>query len=246
MNQIIRTHSQGFDDRFYVLDGIYAPSVTYILDVAFPNSHFLQKWVGEVGNEEAEYRKAKAANEGSAVHQAIDIMIRGGSVHASELGYREKKCLMTFLEWWKEEKPQVVASEMMFVNKDYGYGGTIDGVFKIKSDNYQHAWVVDYKTSKSIWLKHKVQVKAYQKATLCEKSAILHLGNTTKKGYSFLPVKEDHYFEMFTNALSNFKLMFPDARPVIEEFPEIFTLNINSNDLPEQLRQNNKEAENIN
>ncbi len=237
MNQIIRVKSEGFDDRFYHLDDIYAPSVTYVLGVTYPTSPHLMKWIGEMGYEESQAIKTKAGEEGSAVHQAIDVMIQGGSVHRDEFNYKEKKCLMAFLDFWKTEAPIVVSCESMFIQKEMCYGGTIDLVARLKRDNYKSLWCIDWKTSRSLHEYHKIQIKAYQHATMAERAALVHLGNTTKAGWSFCEVDDPKYFEMWKHCLNMFKIMKPDAKPIWEEFPEIFTLNSNQ-DVQEQTQVN--------
>lgn len=230
MSQIIRVKSEGFDDRFYHFkdSGVYAPSVTYVLSVAFPMAPHLYKWVGEVGYEEAKERKNKAGEEGAAVHQAIDFMLKGEPQHRDNFNYKEKKCLKAFLDWWEVEKPILVQHETAFIQENMGYGGTIDGVYRLKRDNYKDLWVIDYKTSRGLYDYHKIQIKAYQHATLAPKAALLHLGNGTKAGWSFCEVEDERYFEMWKQCLSLFKIMKPDAKPISEEFPEFFQVQLNN------------------
>ena len=94
----------------------------------------------------------------------------------------------------------------------------------------EESWI-DLKRTNSVHDSHRVQVAAYHWAENQMQSgqcAILHLGNDTKKRYSFLVQSEEQrekYLAQWQQALSLFQTMNPNARPTTETFPEVFTLN---------------------
>jgi len=224
MNQIT---IREFDERYYELDGQYYPSVTYVLDVAYPTAKELIKWVGDVGNEEAERRKNEAADSGSIIHDAIDRLLTGQTIPTMNLNLKEKRCIAAFLDWWETEQPQTISNEYQCLNKRMRYAGTVDWKGRIKSDNYENVWIIDWKSSKSIHQQQKVQVSAYMLADKqATHGAILHLGNTTKKRWTFSPVKYDECIEQFKAAKQMFDLLVKKQSPTIEEYPEFFQLPI--------------------
>lgn len=220
-----------FDERFYELEGVFKPSVTFILGVAMPSSPHLTKWIAETGYEEAEAIKNKAGDEGSQVHNAIDRMLRGEIIPTLELSLKVKRSIQAFIDWYAEENPEIIDNEYIIWGPDYA--GTVDLLCKIKSDNYKDVWLIDYKSSKSIHDAHKAQVEAYKHADLrATKGAILHLGNTTKKGFTFSEIKEsEKYWNMFETAKKMFQILRPNARPTEEKFPLNFMLQNRVKDL---------------
>jgi len=224
-----------FDERFYQVgpDTFYT-SVTYILGCCYPSGAGLTQWIGDVGNKRAEEIRDEAGEDGSFVHDAIDRMLHGQKITSQEIEekfkksariLKIKKCLKSFIDWYNEYKPEIIKTEFMIVNSEYQFGGTVDLLCKINGENY----IIDYKTSKSISEEHRVQLSAYNKevSNLEYKMAILHLGNTTIKGYSFLEVKDNEkYFKQFQSVNNLFKQLNPNARPQQNVFPLEFFVNI--------------------
>jgi len=226
--KINRITIKEFDERFYELDGVYKPSVTYILGVGMPASPHLIEWIAKVGLEQAEQIKTKAGDEGSFVHDCIDRLLKGDTLPSFEMDLKSKRCLQAFVDWFVYEKPQVISHEYIIWGKDYA--GTVDFKCRLKSDDYKKVWLIDHKTSKSIHENHKAQLMAYKKADPeVDRVALLHLGNTTKKRYSFCEIRpsdELKYWHMFQCAKKMFQIMKPDAKPTIEEYPEFFKLDL--------------------
>ena len=239
--KIEQINSYEFDERFYqqIINGekFFAPSVTYVLGAAYPAGFGLNQWRGDVGNKRADEIMTEAGDDGSYVHDAIDRMIKGEKITAEEIetrfkskrGLKIKRCLKAFLDWVEEYKPEFIQSEYIIWNTDQNYAGTVDCYCKIGEEYY----FVDWKTSKSIHIQHKIQIVAYDVADSRQgKCAILHLGNTTKKKYSWLVVKdEDHtkYWDQFRKANDLFKSINPNAKPNSETFPEIFEIEEKTN-----------------
>ena len=234
--EITRIDSYEFDERFYQKivnkEKFYQPSVTYILGCAYPSNFGLTSWRGDVGNKRAEEILDETAEDGSFVHQSIQKLILQEKVSSEEISSRFKpkrslkikRCLKAFLDWVDEYKPTFINSEYIIWTDQFKYAGTVDCFCRIGEQFY----LVDFKTSKSIHTSHKLQVVAYAQAEPrpC-KCALLHLGNTTKKGYSFLELDEDDtnkYWSQFLSANNLFQSLYPEAKPTSQTFPDYFKI----------------------
>jgi len=221
-----------FDERFYqrIVDGeiVCRPSVTYKLGLAAPTPFGLMQWRGEVGNQRAAEILREAGDFGSYIHDAIDKLIKGGKVSSDQFrvfsprqSLRALKCMQGFCEWVEEYKPKFLANEYIIWNDEYNYAGTVD----LKCEIDGEVMIVDFKTSKTVQDKHRMQIAAYAHADSVQKAAILHLGNTTKKGWSFLPVKDlPKSWEKFKAVNNVFEVHNPNVKPNTQVFPEYFKL----------------------
>ena len=66
------------DSRFYRREGAYYPSVTSILNY-FPKNQFFHSWLKDVGHN-SDIIAAKAAGEGTQVHNAVDAFLNGQEI----------------------------------------------------------------------------------------------------------------------------------------------------------------------
>lgn len=229
-DEIKRIDIKEFDERFYQKGELFAPSVTYILDCVYPKSYGLIDWIGDVGNKRAEEIKMESADDGSFIHECIEKLLKGFKISNDEISLKYnshkrslkvKRCLKAFLDWHSEYKPEVIETEHTIWNDEYLYAGTLDLKCLINGEK----WIVDFKTSNSVHDNHKVQIAAYQHADGDNaKCGILHLGNTTKKRYSFLEVDHERFFDQFLIANQMFKTLYPNAKPNDEVFPEYFEI----------------------
>lgn len=224
MSEIKQITIKEFDERFYELDGIYKPSVTYIQQVGLPTPYELIKWIGETGWEQSKKLKEEAGGRGTESHDSIDRILKGEKVPTLLLDLRVKRSIQSFLDWYALEKPQIISHEYIIWADDYA--GTVDLKCRIASDDYKNVWLIDYKTSKSLHENHKSQVVAYMKADHeVTHGALLHLGNTTQKRFTFSPIKDvEKYWKIFCAGKNMFQLKYPDAKPTIEAYPLEFML----------------------
>lgn len=191
------------DERWYQKEDEFVPSVTWIAGY-YPKGIGFYKWLANKGWEEAEAIKQAAGDKGSKVHKAVEDLILGkevkmDSVYAdsngeeSELTVEEWECVMSFVDWWKEVKPELIKAEhTVFAKK---YAGTVDLLCKIGEET----WIVDFKTSSEVWPEYELQVSAYKHAIPeAQKAGILQLNykrNKIKK-YKFTEVEDKyHLFE---------------------------------------------------
>lgn len=235
-NPITRIDNYEFDERFYQKindDGkkVFVPSVTYILGSAYPQDFGLTQWRGDVGNKRADEILEETSEDGSYVHRAIELILNKQIIKGEEISKRFssrrslkiKRCLKAFLDWYEEYKPTVVSTEYIVWNDEHKFAGTVDLKCKIGEEMY----IVDFKTSKTLHNTHKAQICAYGVADKVDKVALLHLGNTTKKKYSFNVLDKEEvtrFTEEFHVTNKLFETLNPNAAPTTETFPDIFLI----------------------
>lgn len=171
------------DKNQYVIgDGEY-DRVTSVLSYANlePNNDGLLRWQIKHDSYE-DYRKElnDSATKGTAMHDAIECWIGGDD---------SKMDLIPegFFTWWNKFNPVVtdvevlVRDDKLMVAGRYDLRCTIDGVDSI----------VDWKSSKKVNSKHRVQVGIYCKMSGAQQGIVLALGAKTKQGYSASKVEGD-------------------------------------------------------
>ena len=100
----------------------------------------------------------KAADRGTAVHNAIENWIKYGieDISPKHRGYFEG-----FRAWWDKHQPAVIGSELRLYHKLLRYAGTVDLVCRIGDE----LWIIDYKTTSTLSdMLLRVQLEAYAKA----------------------------------------------------------------------------------
>lgn len=100
----------------------------------------------------------KAADRGTAVHNAIENWIKYGIV---DIPVEYMEYFDAFYDWWRKYEPTVVGSELRLYHKLLRYAGTADLVCVIGDE----LWIIDYKsTSVLSEMLLRVQLEAYAKA----------------------------------------------------------------------------------
>jgi|TARA_Y100000034_G_C6878223_1_gene401985 hypothetical protein len=237
------------DERWYVKDvknkdtGIpeysFAPSSTWICEF-YPKGLQFYKWLAQKGWDESEAIKEAAGNKGSKVHMAIEKLLLGeevkmedkflnkGTGEEEELSLEEYEAIMSFAEWHAEVKPKSIRTEYTVFNDEHGYAGTIDFVCEIEGK----LWIIDFKTSASIWPSYELQISSYKHAyadkvvinnTAFEfdkiQLGILQLGykrNKYKK-YKFTEVEDQ--FDLFLGARKVWEKENKNVKPQQKDFP---------------------------
>ena len=183
----------------------------------YPKGKRFIRWIGEIGFEEAQRRMIEAGVKGSKVHLAAEDIMRGIEVKMDakypnkdndgaieELTAEEYEGIMSLVDWVDTVNIEVLATEATGFNHKFHYAGTIDLICKIDDQ----VWVIDYKTSPSIWPSHEIQLSSYGQLDVQElkvtkeewknrKLAILQLGysrNKIKK-YKFTEIEDK--FDLF-------------------------------------------------
>ena len=139
-----------FDEEkhIYKIEGQCLPSVTTVMK---PMSSSYYKGIDEdVLN--------KAANRGTAIHNAIENYIKFA---ITDIPPEFEGYFKAFKKWWKEVKPEVIATECRMYHKFLRYAGTADMPCVINGK----VICVDFKASATInRALTGVQLEAYSKA----------------------------------------------------------------------------------
>jgi hypothetical protein len=238
------------DERWYArqvsVDGTagnkqwdYVPSVTWICD-QYPKGVRFYKWLASMGWSEAEEIKASAGDKGSKVHQAINRLVTGGEIDVrtdtfenprtlqqETLSEHEVLCVQSFCEWFEEERPEIITSEMTVWSEKYRYAGTLDLLCKLKSTGYKVVHLIDIKTSLNIWPSMEIQLSAYRSALMYRnvRMGILQVGYTRnkKKLWKYTPVA--YQLSLFMAAYRIWKKECAGINPYQRDYPVHFSLN---------------------
>ncbi len=216
----------------------YVPSVTWICDEGMAKGIEFFRWLANKGWSEAEQIRIAAGDKGGKVHQAIAVLVNGGTVamdddyqnpHTLEpepLTPEEYLCLMSFCEWFREYKPEIVANEYTVWNERYHYAGTVD--LRCKIDGV--TWLVDFTISSQIWPSKRIQVAAYRHAdpTLPKrvKLGVLQLEykyNKSKK-WKFSSISDE--FQLFLAARKIWADKCADVKPLQRDYPLSLSLGL--------------------
>jgi hypothetical protein len=148
-----------------------------------------------------------------------------------ELTLDECDCVLPFVNWYKETKPETIAYDVTVFSDKYGYAGTIDYLCRIDGKVY----IVDFKTSQQVWPEYELQVSAYKKPIeLAETSiegfteignihlAILQLGyRRNKTGYKFTEVQDQ--FDLFLAARQIWAKECDGQEPKRKDYPIVLS-----------------------
>lgn len=171
-----------FDDSHtYQVDGVEVPSVSEV-------TRFISR---EVYRDVNQYALDTAANRGTRVHKATEILDKYGS---AEVDDEVKPYVLAYLEFRRTEKPEWEKIEWAVCN-DFRYAGTIDRYGEMNGQKV----IVDIKTTQSIDKAHKTLYTAAQnlyrmaaeKQVKVDKLYILQLLKDEKYKLIELPIDDD-------------------------------------------------------
>lgn len=206
-------HDGAKNGRFYEdEDGNFYPSVTNKTDKVIPTGQGLMNWAFQQNSkEEAEKYRQKRTKEGTRVHKACENLAKGHNVDLSDMSRNSVKRVQGFKKFWRKHQPSIIKLEFMLKSDTYTYAGTADMLAKLPKEDSEFA-LIDIKTSKSIYLSHKVQLMMYMQA-LEEHDIVssdetnlyaLHLKHRTKKGYhlkeiEYIPEIVEHFNKIYNH-----------------------------------------------
>ena len=202
------------------------------------------KWLANKGWSEAEKIKSEAGDKGSKVHYAVEDLLNKNVVkmdskytnpttgELEELTVEEYECLMSFVGWYKDTQPEVLAVEITGFCEDLFYAGTIDIICRGKTG----IWLIDLKTGQNIWPSYELQMGAYSHLDIDYKAlgiteeewknrklAILQVGyRRNKKRYKFTPVEDK--LDVFMAAYKIWEEENKNIQPKQKDYPIELTL----------------------
>ena len=196
----------------YKNDGVRVPGVTTILSIL--NKPALVKWannLGLQGIDSSKYRD-EMADIGTLAHQMIVDYFNKVETDTSEYSKSQidqaENCLLSFWNWEKGHKIEVIMAEAQLVSAQYGYGGTIDCFCELDGQ----PTLLDFKTGKAIYPEMFYQLAAYEQLLaeaghLIEVTRILRIGRDEDEGFEERSVgKLDKHFDLFKYCLAIYNL----------------------------------------
>ena len=226
------------DRRVYKKEeGVYYPSVTTILQY-MPKNKFFDNWLKDVGHN-ADLIMRKAAEEGTAVHNAVEQLIAGNEITwMDEYGNAKYnltvwQMILKAADFFKTHKPEVIAAEEFTFSDQFQYAGTADLIVKMDGE----IWLLDVKTSNNLHRSYDLQLAAYAKAweemfgQKIDRTGILWLKSTKRSaskkdgvyqghGWEIKVVDEiEKNFELFNTIYSLYKLDNPTTEPIYNSYP---------------------------
>ena len=171
-------------------DGQKVPGVTTILGIL--NKPALIKWANNLGLQgiDSSAYVDETAKVGTLAHQMIQEYLGGPewdrSAYDAEQVDLAENAVLSFHEWERQtgHRMETEDIELPLVSELNRYGGTIDW-YGIIEGQY---WLVDIKTSKSLWPEHVFQVAAYNMLLFengypVDGVRLLRVGRTPDEGF---------------------------------------------------------------
>lgn len=137
------------------------------------HNHAIERWKNAIGKEEADRILATRQNIGTITHKLFEMHLKKESFNLGEFEEEIQDNVNNFIPFSKDVKLKPEGLEQSLWSNEHGYAGTADYLGKYTSNpKYlkrghkplfpDGAFVIgDWKTSKAIYHKHKMQLAAY-------------------------------------------------------------------------------------
>jgi hypothetical protein len=176
------------DSRYYLRNGEYYPSITYILQY-YPKGKHFEDWLKQVGNN-ADYIVRKAADEGTQVHNLCESYLNNEELNFLSPSGDPKydvnvwQMFLRFVEFWETFNPTLIETEILLFSDEWKVAGTCDLIVEINDE----LWVLDIKTSNHLHTAYDFQTAVYGKCyEECFNKKIDHRGilwlKSSKRGF---------------------------------------------------------------
>lgn len=115
-------------------------------------------------------KRDDAADRGTAIHEALEAYVTGEPL-PDGMNEEELECAIAAEAFLRDFVGQVLAAELTVYSWEHDYAGTLDLWCTDKDGN---RWIIDYKSSSSVYPSHAVQQVAYRMAShaVVEKSEV--------------------------------------------------------------------------
>lgn len=199
--------------RYLNKDGKRVPGVTTFIGVL--NKPALVPWANNLGLQGInvkDYVNDKA-DIGTLAHEMIFAHLKKEGPDLSFYSQKQidlaENSFLKYLEWEKKHTLKPILLETPLVSEKYQYGGTIDN-FCVLDDVVT---LLDYKTSKAIYMEAHIQVSSYRKLLeenrkeRLKQCAILRIGRDESEGFDFIKCSNlDKYFDLFLYCMGIYNL----------------------------------------
>lgn len=151
-------------DHQYTVDGIAYAGVTTVIGSVI-RKPALEKWIGELGNAEAERQRSQAADHGTLVHALAALVVEGvPSIPMDADEALSVAQVEAFTSWYEKHVECVHAVELQVASDRYQYAGTLDYLVRMKGD--RRPTLIDVKSGKAVYAEFRYQTAAYRHALL--------------------------------------------------------------------------------
>ncbi len=180
-----------WDFYFQKSTGRYLPAVSRILKYGFAKDERFHNYLLSVTKEEAKKILEESGEQGSRVHLALEMLVKGATLsldtllpntltgRPEKITFREWQCILAFKSFAEKYNPQLLAVEKTVAGATYA--GTIDLICSLditekveteveingklkKVKEYvvtRKKFLLDFKTSSDIYHEYKAQTAAY-------------------------------------------------------------------------------------
>jgi len=104
------------------------------------------------------YKNDQSKEIGTEVHKQIEKFIKKEFDFKAPREAEVDNCLTAFSDWFDINNVEIIETEKTLIHFDLGYAGTCDAVAIINGTKY----IIDWKTSKSIYPEYALQLAAYR------------------------------------------------------------------------------------
>jgi len=151
------------DSRYYLRNGEYYPSITYVLKYYPKDDHFYD-WLKRVGYN-ADHIIKKASEEGTQVHELAESYLKGEELNFLSPSGDPKydvevwRMFLKFVDFWETNNPTLIDTEIHLFSDEMKVAGTCDLICEINGE----LWIIDIKTSNNLHTTYDFQTAAYSK-----------------------------------------------------------------------------------
>jgi hypothetical protein len=223
------------DSRYYLRNGEYYPSITYVLQY-YPKGKYFEDWLKQVGNN-ADHIVKKAAEEGTQVHEMCEAYLNGEELNFLSPSGDPKydvniwQMFLRFVEFWETFNPVLIETEVHLFSDELKVAGTCDLIVEINDE----LWVLDIKTSNNLHTSYDLQTAVYGKCyeecfgKKVDRYGVLWLKSTkrtfnkdkmTGKGWEMYESKrsQEDNLKLFQAVKTLFDIENPNPAPILTEF----------------------------
>lgn len=198
--------------KYKTKQDVSVPGVTTILSVLAKPA--LVPWANKLGLQGIEVGKYvdNLADAGTLAHNIVECHLKSvkpdyADYSANQISLAENAAIKYF-DWEKENKVEMILSEIPLVSEVFMFGGTIDCYANLNG----RKTLIDFKTCKALYSEHFTQVAAYK--VLLEESGhpvedvrILRIGRDESEGFEDQKVPMiDVHWERFKHCLEIYRI----------------------------------------
>ena len=179
------------------------------------NKPLLVAWANNLGLKGIEVGKYvdDLANVGKLAHEMIHCHLTGKELDTSDYSKKDidraENAVISYFNWEKGKNIKIILAEIPLVNERKQYGGTPDLYAEVDGVKT----LLDFKTSKSIWPEHLIQVVGGYKPMLEElghkvdQVIVLRVGRTENEGFETRTITDNKVYEqIFDHCLAIYQL----------------------------------------